>query len=175
MFHSEPLTKTITYRKYTDVSDGNWEIGWHIYGANVSVSLLESFLDQACVPFERRRGDPQEPAWMWSTKNSRQIGCMTISIYQYYQVLVNISRTPSSPCCCPVLRDPPGRTWHLWPPSERPEAALWVALRESKLSPWSNQVYPCIRRPRQTQGGARQGIRHLTLVSDYYHFYYSIL
>ena len=28
-----------------------------------------------------------------------------------------------------------------------------------------------IRRPRQTQGGARQGIRLLTLVSDYYHFY----
>ena len=27
-----------------------------------------------------------------------------------------------------------------------------------------------IRRARQTQGGVRQGIRHLTLVSDYYHY-----
>jgi len=43
---------------------------------------------------------------MWSTKNSRQIGCMTISIYQYYQVLVNISRTPSSPCVVRCFETP---------------------------------------------------------------------
>ena len=31
-------------------------------------------------------------------------------------------------------------------------------------------IYTYIRRPRQTQGGVRQGIRHSTLVSDYYHY-----
>ena len=34
------------------------------------------------------------------------------------------------------------------------------------------QKYQHIRRPRQTQGGARQGIILLTLVSDYYYYYY---
>jgi hypothetical protein len=32
-----------------------------------------------------------------------------------------------------------------------------------------------IRRPRQTQGGARQGIRLLTLVSDYDYYYFWLL
>ena len=34
------------------------------------------------------------------------------------------------------------------------------------------QIAEPIRRPRQTQGGARQGIILLTLVSDYYHLHY---
>ena len=39
------------------------------------------------------------------------------------------------------------------------------------LSPVLSRLYAyIIRRPRQTQGGARQGIILLTLVSDYYHF-----
>ena len=47
--------------------------------------------------------------------------------YQYLSVLSGLSQylqDSKLPLCCPVLRDPPGRTWHLWPPSERPEAAL---------------------------------------------------
>ena len=34
----------------------------------------------------------------------------------------------------------------------------------------TNGIYSDIRRPRQTQGGARQGIILLTLVSDYYYY-----
>ena len=48
-------------------------------------------------------------------------------------------------------------------------AMLFYAMLRYAMRHYITLYY--IRRPRQTQGGARQGIRHLTLVSDYYHFY----
>ena len=43
--------------------------------------------------------------------------------------------------------------------------------RKFYIYPDVTHTHIYIRRPRQTQGGARQGIILLTLVSDYYHFY----
>ena len=80
---------------------------------------------------------------------------------------------------CPTVEKDIQQTW-VWNPKQLrsetpgrfgrnvPGTLLQIALQRNNSFPGIQALQSDIRRPRQTQGGARQGIILLTLVSDYY-------
>ena len=144
------------------------------------------------------RGIIQKPYGNVHVKNpekshSNSVASNILNQFFFKRLRLHVNRNQQKHCCCycqercknphvtlPILRSP-ARTGQLRSVPQNPtkNCPFWN-MRLCEYHPFSDtpnchsvglnfvEICTYIRRPRQTQGGARQGIILLTLVSDYY-------